>query len=112
MTELTTDSFKEDPMAGITVWTAPECVQCNTTVRAFESAGYPKAALAIKDLSHPDNAAQLQRFKERGYMQAPIVQTPQETWSGFNPGKVKAAADYMRISTPSPDMAMHGPGLQ
>lgn len=98
-------------MAGITVWGKPNCTQCFATYKGFESAGVPKAALTIKDLTHPDNAAQLQQFKERGYTGAPIVQTPQETWAGFRPDKIKAAADQQRISTPSPDMAMGGPGL-
>lgn len=108
----TTNSHKEDDtMTGITVWTKPDCTQCTGTFKFFETQGISKVALTVKDLTHPDNAAQLQNFKERGLMQAPIVQTPQETWSGFNPDKIKTAATQMRTSTPSPAMSMTGPGL-
>ena len=38
---------------------------------------------------------QLEKVKELGYLQAPVVVTDDEHWSGFRPDKIDALADRM-----------------
>ncbi|GAA2186050.1 glutaredoxin-like protein NrdH [Leucobacter alluvii] len=70
-------------MNTITVYTKPSCVQCTATYRALDSKGI---VYDIVDLS-TDEAA-LQTVKELGYMQAPVVVTDDDNWSGFRPDKI------------------------
>lgn len=74
-------------MATTTVYTKPSCVQCNATYRALESQGIE---YDIVDLSEDPTA--LETVKELGYLQAPVVVTDDEHWSGFRPDRISALA--------------------
>ena len=67
------------------VWGKPDCVQCTATERKFKG---EDIEYDYEDLSQNEEA--LERFKELGYTQAPIVEANGEIWSGFNPDKIKA----------------------
>jgi len=69
----------------ITVYTKPSCVQCNATYRALDSKGIEYRSV---DLSTDPNA--LDVVKAMGYMQAPVVVTDNDHWSGFRPDKIAA----------------------
>ena len=69
----------------ITVYTKPSCVQCNATYRALDAKGIEYEVL---DLSEDPTA--LEYVKGLGYMQAPVVVTDDEHWSGFRPDKIEA----------------------
>lgn len=71
----------------ITVYTKPSCVQCTATYRALDNKGI---AYEILDLSVDENA--LEAVKALGYLQAPVVITDEEHWSGFRPDKINALA--------------------
>ncbi|MDH6235721.1 glutaredoxin-like protein NrdH [Cryobacterium sp. CG_9.6] len=71
----------------ITVYTKPSCVQCTATYRALDSKGIEYEVL---DLSVDENA--LEAVKALGYLQAPVVITDEEHWSGFRPDKINALA--------------------
>lgn len=71
----------------VTVYTKPSCVQCTATYRALDSKGIE---YEVHDLSQ-DEAA-LQAVKELGYLQAPVVVTDEEHWSGFRPDKIAELA--------------------
>lgn len=64
----------------VTVYTKPACMQCNATRRALDSRGVP---YEVVDLA-ADPAA-LDRVKELGYLQAPVVVTDTCHWSGYRP---------------------------
>ena len=70
-----------------TVYTKPSCVQCNATYRALDSKGIE---YDIVDLS--EDPAALETVKELGYLQAPVVVTDDEHWSGFRPDKIDELA--------------------
>lgn len=74
----------------ITVYTKPSCVQCTATYRALDSKGIEYEVL---DLSEDETA--LATVKELGYLQAPVVVTDDEHWSGFRPDKIDALADRL-----------------
>lgn len=62
----------------ITVYSKPNCVQCNATYRALDKAGI---RYEIAELTE----ALLTRFKDEGHMQAPVVVAGPVTWAGFRP---------------------------
>jgi glutaredoxin-like protein NrdH len=74
----------------ITVYTKPSCVQCNATYRALDSKGIE---YNILDLS--EDAAALERVKSLGYLQAPVVITDEDHWSGFRPDKIDELASRL-----------------
>ena len=61
----------------VTVYTKPQCVQCNMT--------YTKVDIT-------EDAQALEMVKSLGYMQAPVVIAGDEHWSGFQPDKINALA--------------------
>lgn len=71
----------------ITVYTKPACVQCNATFRALDSRGIDYRAV---DLTEEPGA--LDVVKAMGYMQAPVVVTGSDHWSGFRPDKIATLA--------------------
>jgi len=71
----------------VTVYTKPSCVQCTATYRALNAKGIE---FEIFDVSIDDKA--LQTVKDLGYLQAPVVITDGEHWSGFRPDKIDELA--------------------
>ena len=65
----------------LTIYSKPACVQCNATYRALNDKG---VEYDVVDMS--EDAQALQKVKDLGYLQAPVVITPEgEHWSGFRP---------------------------
>jgi glutaredoxin-like protein NrdH len=71
----------------ITVYSKPACVQCTATYRALDKKGIEYNVL---DVSADENA--LLAVKELGYMQAPVVVTDDDHWSGFRPDRIEELA--------------------
>lgn len=71
----------------ITVYTKPMCVQCDATKRALNKAG-----LEYKLVDITEDAEALAQVKSMGFLQAPVVTTENDAWSGFRPDKIKALA--------------------
>ncbi len=71
----------------VTVYTKPSCVQCTATYRALNAKGIE---FEIFDVSVDEKA--LQAVKDLGYLQAPVVITDDEHWSGFRPDKIDELA--------------------
>lgn len=74
----------------ITVYTKPSCVQCTATYRALDNKGLE---YEILDLSADENA--LEAVKALGYLQAPVVITDEDHWSGFRPDKINELASRL-----------------
>ena len=74
----------------ITVYTKPACVQCTATYRALDSKGIDYEVL---DLSQ--DPAALEQVKALGYLQAPVVITDEDHWSGFRPDKIDELASRL-----------------
>ena len=72
----------------VTVYTKPACVQCNATYRALDKKGITYQSVDIS----LDPAA-LERVRSMGYLQAPVVVTDNDHWSGFRPDKIAAISD-------------------
>ncbi|BAE75179.1 Glutaredoxin-like protein NrdH [Sodalis glossinidius str. 'morsitans'] len=67
----------------ITIYTKPDCVHCHATCRALDHKGIDYRLVNLLD----DEQA-LHHVRALGYQQVPVVQTPQEYWSGFRPDKI------------------------
>lgn len=78
---------KGETNMAITVYTKPSCVQCNATYRALDSKGLE---YEVNDLSKDPGA--LEQVKSLGYLQAPVVVTDEDHWSGFRPDKIDELA--------------------
>ncbi|HJV99424.1 MAG TPA: glutaredoxin domain-containing protein [Arthrobacter sp.] len=70
----------------ITVYSLPNCVQCNQTKKLMDREGIEYEAVGLED--HPDKAAE---FKAAGLLQAPIVVVGNDgrRWTGFRPDLIK-----------------------
>lgn len=82
--------FEEGQNMATTVYTKPSCVQCTATYRALDSKGIE---YDVVDLSEDPSA--LETVKELGYLQAPVVVTDDEHWSGFRPDKISQLASRL-----------------
>jgi glutaredoxin len=71
--------------AEVTVYSLPDCVGCAATKRALDKAGVEYEEIPLQE--HPEL---VNRFKQQGLAQAPIVETSDgDRWAGYNPGKLK-----------------------
>ncbi|WP_242085746.1 MULTISPECIES: glutaredoxin-like protein NrdH [Microbacterium] len=71
----------------VTVYSKPSCVQCSASYRALDSKGID---YQVVDMSQDTDA--LERVKALGYLQAPVVITDEDHWSGFRPDKIDELA--------------------
>ena len=62
----------------ITVYTLPACVQCDSTMRMLT-----KAMVDFEVIDLSTDPAAMERIKELGYTQAPVVEAGNQHWSGF-----------------------------
>jgi glutaredoxin-like protein NrdH len=72
------------------LFTKPSCVQCTATYRALDAKGIE---YDVVDLS--EDAAALEQVKSLGYLQAPVVITDEDHWSGFRPDKIDELAQRL-----------------
>lgn len=72
----------------VTVYTKPDCVQCDATKRTLNKYDIP-----FTEINLSDNMEVLDRLKAAGWMRAPIVETADgEMWSGFRPDRIRDLA--------------------
>ncbi len=71
----------------VTVYSKPACVQCTATTRELDRRG-----VAYKYIDLTEDADAMNRVRDLGYMQAPVVVVGDDHWSGFRPDKISALA--------------------
>jgi len=74
----------------ITVYTKTGCVQCDATERALD-----KKDIAHRTIDISTDTEALARIKALGYLQAPVIVTDQDHWSGFRPDKIEELAQLV-----------------
>ena len=73
----------------VTVYTKPACVQCTATKKALDRAGVDYETVDITmDSDARDYVMAL------GHLQAPVVVTDNDHWSGFRPDRIKNLAAH------------------
>ena len=77
-------------MSHITVYAKPSCVQCTATYKALAKAG-----LSYDTVDITTDSEALDYVMSLGYLQAPVVVTDDEHWSGFRPDKISALASRL-----------------
>lgn len=75
----------------VTVYTLPNCVQCEQTKKQFAKLGVEFTEINLQD--HPEQA---EAFTAQGLTSAPVVTTDVKVWSGFRIGKIESLANYIR----------------
>jgi len=72
-------------MTAITVYTKPNCVQCNATFKALD-----KANISYEKVDISEDAEARDYVMALGYLQAPVVIAGNDHWAGFRPDRIKA----------------------
>lgn len=70
-----------------TVYTKPNCVQCDATKRMMDKLGVEYTTVDIVD-----NPEELDKLISMGYRAAPVVVAGDDSWAGFQPDKITALA--------------------
>lgn len=66
-----------------TVYTKPQCVQCDMTKRLMD-----KLDIEYNTVDISENPEELDKLIAMGYRAAPVVITDDDSWAGFNPDKI------------------------
>lgn len=72
----------------IRVWTNENCIQCERTKKFLDDNDIPYLTLSLMD-----NQDETRKFLDMGFRTAPIVETENETWSGFKLDKLKSLVE-------------------
>lgn len=72
-------------MANVTLYSKENCVKCTQTKRLFARYGIEYQEVDL--LKHPDL---IDIFKQKGFLEAPVVIAPHMSWCGFRIDKIKA----------------------
>ncbi|WP_019149136.1 glutaredoxin-like protein NrdH [Timonella senegalensis] len=71
----------------VTVYSKPQCVQCDATYRALDKKGIEYTVVDITQ-----DPAALEMVRSLGHLQAPVVVAGDENWSGFRPDQISMLA--------------------
>jgi glutaredoxin-like protein NrdH len=75
---------KEDREMGVTVYSLPNCVQCDSTKRMLK-----KNEIAFEEVDMSQDPIALEMVKSLGYTSAPVVIADEDHWSGFRMDKIQ-----------------------
>lgn len=73
----------------ITVYSKPDCPQCELTKRDMDILGIHYETV---DISQQQD--KLEKLVAMGYRSAPVVETDTDIWSGYNQEKIKNLVSY------------------
>lgn len=76
----------------VTVYSKPQCVQCDATYRALDKKGIE---YTVVDLMQDPEAMEMVR--SLGHMQAPVVVAGDSNWSGFRPDQIARLAANVAV---------------
>ena len=68
----------------VTVYTLPDCVQCNMTKKLMEREG-----IAYESVDLSQDEAAMEMVRGLGYQAAPVVVAGDVHWSGFRAERIK-----------------------
>lgn len=69
-------------MINVTLYTKPNCPQCDQTKNFLKMKGMSEEQIRIVDLTQ--SPEDLNMVKSKGFVRAPVVQAGDKWWSGFN----------------------------
>lgn len=68
----------------VTIYSKNNCVQCKMTKRFLDSNN-----VSYKEINLDEQPEFVEHVKNLGFSAAPVIQTPTESFSGFQPAKLK-----------------------
>ncbi|NEG54905.1 glutaredoxin family protein [Bifidobacterium platyrrhinorum] len=71
----------------VTVFTKPRCPQCDATKRQLNKLGIP-----FETVDLTENPSTLEQLQQAGFQQAPVVITPDNSWTGYRPDLIRELA--------------------
>ena len=71
----------------VTVYSKPQCVQCDATYRALDKKGVEYTVVDVTK-----DAEAMEMILGLGHLQAPVVVAGDEHWSGFRPDNIARLA--------------------
>lgn len=69
----------------VVVYSTPTCVACKQTYRALDKMG-----IEYKIVDMSTDASVLDHIRSLGFLQAPVVESGSDMWSGFRPDKLNS----------------------
>ena len=69
----------------ITIYTKDDCQQCKMTKGLFDNAN-----VVYKEINIDYVTVYAEKLKELGFKAAPVIKTATDTWTGFQPARIKA----------------------
>ena len=72
----------------VTVYTKPNCVQCDATKRTLDKLG-----VEYNTIDATTDDAVYDMLVEKGFRAMPVVNAGDEWWSGFNPAKINGLVE-------------------
>lgn len=79
----------------VIVYSKDNCVQCKMTKQQLKRNGIEFKEV---NLSHVNNADDIRaKLREQGFQATPIVETENETWTGFRPDKIKKISEEENV---------------
>ena len=73
-----------------TVFTKPHCPQCDATKRQLTKLGVP-----FETVDLAQNPSTLEQLQAAGFQQAPVVITPDNSWTGYRPDLIREVAQQV-----------------
>ena len=73
----------------VTVYSKPNCPQCDLTKRDMDILGIEYQTIDITQ-----NQEKLAELAAQGFRSAPVVQTDNEIWAGYDQAKIKELVSY------------------
>lgn len=92
---------RKESIMNITVYTMPNCVQCDQTKRYLD-----KSSIEYDTVDISVDTDAYEKVTSMGYKSAPVVVTDTDSWSGFRLTKLSTLKDSVRFShqrTPGDD---------
>lgn len=80
--------IEEEVSLTTTIYSKPACVQCEATKRKAKA-----LELDFRVIDVTEDPQALERIKSLGYLQAPVVVTDNDHWSGYRPDKLEGLVD-------------------
>lgn len=82
----------------ITIYSKPDCVQCDATKRWFK-----KEEIPFEDIDLTKDEEAMAKVIAMGYSSAPVVVTDTDDWSGFRISKIQdTVAEFKRENKKEP----------
>ena len=79
----------------VIVYSKDNCVQCKMTKQELNRHGIEFKEV---NLDHVDNADDIRaKLREQGFQATPVVETENETWTGFRPDKIKEISEEENV---------------